>query len=119
MGQMGVRGAAGGADVALSLSPGAISGISGPHPGPGGKPHSDHRAAGVHPRAVVAAVAPQPDGAAHQGVAALPEERRRDRRPLPPGALVSSEGGFAPLPTPLGRADPPPPPPPRGGGAPP
>ena len=54
---------------------------------PGAGPARHDHPAGVHPGPLVAAPAPQPDGAPDQGRAALPERRHRHERALPPRAV--------------------------------
>ena len=55
---------------------------------PGDGPVRHDHPAGVHPGPLVAAPAPQPDGAPDQGRAALPERRHRHERALPPRAVA-------------------------------
>ena len=81
-----VRGghAAGRAPLALPFRDGPAPGLPGPAQAPGAARDGHDRAARVRARPVVAAPAPQPDGAPHQGGPSVPQGRRGDQRALPP-----------------------------------
>src|SRR5215831_5115140 len=80
------------ADVALSVAAGPADQVRRPSTEPGREPRRHDRAAGVHPGQVVAARSAQPDRVPHQGRDALPQERHRHRRALPPASLSRSTG---------------------------
>src|SRR6185503_21378202 len=92
---VGLRGAAGRADLALPLVPASAARLRRSDPGARRRADGDDRVAGVPAAEVVAARPAQPDGAAGQGRAAVPEEPRGGRRAVLAEALTSS-GSAAP-----------------------
>ena len=78
------RHAAGGAALPLPVRDRPAPGVSRSAPASGAARGDHDRASRVRARPLVAAFAPQPDGAAHQGRPPLPQGRRRHGRPLPP-----------------------------------
>src|SRR5438034_1105221 len=82
--------------VMIPIAARATDQVRRPAAEPGRESRRDDRPARVHPGPLVAARAPQPDGVPHQGRDALPQERHRHRRALPPAALrrgQTSRGG--------------------------
>src|SRR5207245_2575874 len=84
---VGARGAAGGADLAVSLAAEPAARLHRPDPGPRRRSDGDDRAAGVPAAQVVAAHPAQPDRAAREGRAAVPPQHRRGRRAVLAEAL--------------------------------
>ena len=87
LGALRGRDAARGAPLPLPLGGRAAPGVPRPPAAAGGGPARHDHPPGVHPRPLVAAPAPQSDGAAHQGRPALPEGRHRHQRALPSRAV--------------------------------
>src|SRR5262249_58401723 len=89
VGQVGKRGAAGGAPVALPVGGRDLPGVPRSPAAAGARPaHHDHPA-GVRAGPVVAASPAQPDRRADQGGAAVPEGHHRHERPVPPPAVAA------------------------------